>query len=201
MIIISLSILGNKLSEEFQVKLRHALLPLAGLALFPIPAVADNGFYIGAAAGGATQDIELGGPPEIEEDDAAFKVFGGYKFDMSVVDLGVELGYVDFGEAEIDTAVGDFVFAPTGINLWGVAGFELGRFDLFAKLGVIAWDIETTTFAGTVSDDGTDFAVGLGAGFNIGKVQIRGEYELYDASDVNVSMLSMLSLGVVYHFN
>ena len=183
------------------MKLRRALLPLAGLALFPVPALADSGFYIGAAAGGATQDIELGGPPEIEEDDTAFKVFGGYKFDTSVVDLSVELGYVDFGEAEISSTAGEIIFDPTGINLWGVAGFELGSVDLFAKLGVIAWDVETTTFAGRVSDDGTDFGLGLGAGFDIGKVQIRGEYELYDASDANVSMLSMLSLGVVYHFN
>ena len=183
------------------MNLRHALLPLAGLALFPVPALADSGFYIGAAAGGATQDIELGGPPEIEQDDTAFKVFGGYKFDMSVVDLSVELGYVDFGEAEIDTAAGEVSFAPTGINLWGVAGFELGPVELFAKLGVIAWDLETTTFAGKFSDDGMDYGFGLGAGFDIGKVQIRGEYELYDTSNVDVSMLSMLSLGIVYHFN
>ena len=183
------------------MKLRHALLPLAVLAMFPVPTLADSGFYIGAAAGGATQDIELDGAPEIEEDDAAFKVFGGYKFDMSVVDLGIELGYVDFGEAEINTNAGDLAFASTGINLWGIAGFELGRVDLFAKLGVTAWEVETTTLAGSVSDDGTDFALGLGAGFDIGKVQIRGEYELYDASDANVSMLSMLSLGVVYTFN
>ena len=183
------------------MNLRHALLPLAGLALFPVPALADSGFYIGAAAGGATQDIEVFGPPEIEEDDTAFKVFGGYKFDMSVVDLSVELGYVDFGEAEINTAAGEVVFAPTGINLWGVAGFELGPVDLFAKLGVIAWDLETTTFAGKFSDDGTDFGFGLGAGFDIGKVQVRGEYELYDPSNADVTMLSMLSLGVVYPFN
>ena len=183
------------------MNLRHALLPLAGLALTPVPALADSGFYIGAAAGGATQDIEIGGPPEIEEDDTAFKVFGGYKFDMSVVDLGVEVGYVDFGEAEINTAAGEFVFDSTGIKLWGIAGLELGPVDLFAKLGVIAWDVETTTIAGKTSDDGTDFGLGLGAGFDIGRVQIRGEYELYDASDANVSMLSMLSLGAVYHFN
>ena len=183
------------------MNLRHALLPLAALVLFPVPALADSGFFIGAAAGGATQDIEIDGPPEIEEDDTAFKVFGGYKFDMSVVDLGVELGYVDFGEAEIGTAAGDRVFAPTGVTLWGVAGFELGPVDLFAKFGVIAWDIESTTFAGTVSDDGTDLGYGVGAGFDIGKVQIRGEFELYDPSGANVSMLSMLSLGVVYSFN
>ena len=183
------------------MNLRHALLPLAGMALFPVAALADSGFYVGAAAGGATQDIEIGGPPEIEEDDTAFKVFGGYKFDMSIVDLGVELGYVDFGEAEINTNAGELVFDPTGINLWGVAGFEVGPVDLFGKLGVIAWDVETTTFTGKSSDDGTAFGFGLGAGFNIGRVQIRGEYELYDPSDTDVTMLSMLSLGVVYHFN
>ena len=183
------------------MNLRHALISLAALALFPVPALADSGFYIGAAAGGATQDIEFGGLPEIDEDDTAFKVFGGYRFDVPVVDLSVELGYVDFGEAEINTAAGEFVSDPTGINLWGVAGFELGPVDLFAKLGVIAWDVETTTFAGRVSDDGTDFGLGLGAGFDIGKVQIRGEYEVYDTSNADVSMLSMLSLGVVYRFN
>ena len=183
------------------MNLRHALLPLAVLALFTVPAMADSCFYIGAAAGGATQDIELGGPTEIEEDDTALKVFGGYKFDTPVVDLSVELGYVDFGEGEINTAAGELVFAPTGINLWGVAGFELGPVDLFAKLGFIAWEVETTTFAGRISDDGTDYGFGLGAGFDIGKVQIRGEYELYDPSDADVTMLSMLSLGIVYTFN
>jgi hypothetical protein len=183
------------------MNLRRAFLPLAGLALFPVPTLAESGFYIGAAAGGATQDIELGGPPEIEEDDTAFKVFGGYKFDLSVVDLGIELGYVDFGEAEINTAAGELVFDPTGVNLWGVAGIELGPVDVFAKVGVIAWDVETTSFAGRVSDDGTDYGLGLGAGFDIGRVQIRGEYELYDPSGSNVTMLSMLSLGVVYSFN
>ncbi len=183
------------------MNLRHALLPLAFLALLPVTGVADSGFYIGVAAGGATQDIVLGDAPEIEEDDTAFKVFGGYKFDMSIVDLGVELGYVDFGEAEVSTNAGDLVFAPTGINLWGVAGLELGPVDLFAKLGFIAWEVESTTFAGRVSDDGTDYGFGLGAGFDIGKVQIRGEYELYDPSDADVSMLSMLSLGIVYTFN
>lgn len=182
------------------MNLRHALLPLTALALFPVAALADSGFYIGAAAGGATQDIELGGPPELEEDDTAFKVFGGYTFDTAIVDLSVELGYVDFGTAEISTFAGEVVFDPTGINLWGLAGFELGPVDLFAKVGVIAWDTEATTFAGKVSDDGTAFGLGMGAAFDIGKVQIRGEYELYDPSDTEVSMLSMLSLGVVYRF-
>jgi len=179
------------------MNLRHALLPVAILALFPVSAMADSGFYFGASAGGATQDIEIGGGPEIEEDDTAFKVFGGYKFDMSVVDLGLELGYIDFGEAEVNTPAGDFVFDPTGITLWGVAGFELGPVDLFGKLGVAVWDVETTTFAGATSDDGTDFGLGLGAGFNIGKFQIRGEYELVEFDDAE---LDIISAGVAWRF-
>ena len=182
------------------MNLRNALLPLAALVFFPVASLADSGFYIGAAAGGATQDIELGGPPELEEDDTAFKVFGGYNFETPIVDLSVEVGYSDFGEAELDTAAGKIVFDPTGINLWGIAGVELGPVDVFAKVGAIAWDTEATTFAGKVSDDGTAFGLGMGVGFDIGKVQIRGEYELYDPSDTEVSMLSMISLGIVYRF-
>lgn len=82
-----------------------------------------------------------------------------------------------------------------------MAGFEVGPVDLFGKLGVIAWDVETTTGTGTFSDDGTDIGFGIGAGFNVGNVQIRGDYEFYDPSDSDVSMLSMLSLGVVYSFD
>ena len=188
------------------MNLRHTTVLLAGLALSPLSALADSGFYLGASAGGATLEINPDVPPipdfpsEFEEDDTAFKVFGGYMFDLPIVNLGLEVGYVDFGEADIDTNLDQLVYDPTGINLWGIAEFELGPVDLFGKVGAIVWDVETTTFAGSSSDDGTDFGFGLGLGFNIGKVQIRGEYELYDTSGTELSMLSMLSLGVAYQF-
>lgn len=181
------------------------LLPAAaGLVLLPLCASADSGFYIGGSAGGATLEAEIGATTltpalSFEEDDTALKIFGGYVFDLPAVNLAIEAGYVDFGEPEVATNVGDFRLDTTGLNLWGIAGFEAGPVDLYAKLGYIAWDVDVSAdfVAGSQSEDGTDLGYGVGIGFNIGSVQIRGEYEMYDLDDAD---LSMLSLGLVYRF-
>ena len=47
------------------------------------------------------------------------------------------------------------------------------------------------------SEDGTDLGYGLGAAFELGPLEVRGEYELYDLDDAD---LSMLSLGLLYRF-
>ena len=69
----------------------------------PQEARADDGFYIGVGAGGATLEADLGLsaipslPSEIDEDDTAIKFFAGYNWDLPVVTLGVEGAYADFG--------------------------------------------------------------------------------------------------------
>jgi hypothetical protein len=174
------------------------------LALVPFAANADSGFYIGGSAGGGNIEAELGDtglpgvPSSIDEDDTAFKVFGGYNFDLPSINLGVEAGYVDFGKPDVDTNLGELLFDLTGINLWGIAGFEAGPVDIFGKLGFIAWDVDASLLDESISGSGSDIGYGLGIGFNVGPVQIRGEYEVYDIEDAD---LSMLSLGVVYQFN
>ena len=50
----------------------------------------------------------------------------------------------------------------------------------------------------SLSDDGSDMGYGLGLSFGLGSVSVRGEYEVYDVEDADVSMLS---LGVVYQFD
>ena len=112
------------------------------LVFAPFSAQADSGFYIGASAGGATLEADIGDsgipilPDSIDEDDTAFKVFAGYNFDLPSINLGVEAGYVDFGEPDIDTNVGELLFDPTGINLWGIAGIEALSFGV----PVAAWE-------------------------------------------------------------
>lgn len=178
---------------------------LAALAAMPIVAQADSGFYIGAAAGGATLEGEI--PPtafspaqDFDEDDSAFKVFGGYTFDLPAVNLGIEAGYVDFGEPEFDLFGVETRFDTTGINLWGTAGIEAGPVDLFAKLGYVAWDVDAAAQGlGSASEDGTDLGYGVGLGVDIGPVQLRGEFEMYDLD--GDTDLSMLSLGIVYRFD
>lgn len=186
---------------------RNSAAPLGlvalALALMPLAANADSGFYIGAGVGAATVEAEFDTtefpelPESIDEDDNATKIFAGYIFDLPVVDLGIEAGYVNFGEPEVATDVGDFTLEPTGINLWGIVSFDAGLIDIYGKLGYIMWDAEFELDGLSESDDGTDLGYGVGLSFGLGPVDIRGEYEMYDLEDADVSMLS---LGVVYRF-
>ena len=48
------------------------------------------------------------------------------------------------------------------------------------------------------SDDGSDLGYGLGLSFGLGPLEVRGEYELYDIEDADVSMISV---GFTYLFD
>ena len=177
---------------------------LAAFAFAPLAANADSGFYVGGNVGGATLEADFGDtgipgfPTELDEDDTAIKVFAGYTFDLPGIDLAVEAGYVDFGKPEIDVLGVDIGLDSTGINLWGIAALETGPVDLYAKLGYIAWDVEFSAQGVSESADGSDLGYGLGMSFGLGAIKVRGEYEVYDLDDAD---LSMLSVGLVYQFD
>ncbi len=170
----------------------------------PKTAEADSGLYVGASAGAATIESDFGLqaipglPSRFEEDDTAFKVFAGYNFDLPVVAFGIEAGYVDFGRPEIATTLGELTFDTTGFNVWGIAALDTGLVELFGKLGYIAWEVDGSLIGQSASEDGSDIGYGLGLRFGLGPVMIRGEYELYDLDDIDVSMLSV---GVSYQFD
>ena len=201
----------NSALSEIHLPIRLPLIALsAALAFAPLTAAADSGFYVGGSVGGATIEVDFGDtgipdfPTEIDEDDTAYKLFAGYKFDLPGIDLGIEGGYVDFGKPDFGVEVADVAvdveLDPTGFNLWGIAGIEAGPIDLFAKLGYIFWDLEASVPSTPVdlSGDGADIGYGLGVGFGLGPLQLRGEYEIYDIDDAD---LSMVSLGIAYQFN
>ena len=75
---------------------------------------------------------------------------------------------------------------------------DAGPIDLFAKVGYIFWDVEVSSIADNVSEDGSDLGYGAGVSFSLGSIKIRGELEVYDVDDAD---LSMLSLGILYQFN
>lgn len=177
---------------------------LSTFAFVPMAANADSGMYIGGSVGGATVEAEFGDtgipgfPTSLDEDDTAFKVFAGYTFDLPAIDLAVEAGYIDFGGSDIDVLGQNVKLEPTGINLWGIAGVDAGPIDLFAKLGYIAWDLELSALGNSASEDGSDLGYGLGLSFGLGAIKVRGEYEVYDLDDADVSMLSV---GLVFQFD
>jgi hypothetical protein len=185
--------------------LKRALGGAAILILVPAAALADSGPYIGVGAGGATLEADFGSgtppvpgiPDSLDEDDTALKVFGGYTFDLPLIDIGIEGAYVDFGEPEIDILGNQLSINTTGFSLWGIASLNAGLIDLYAKAGYLAWDVEAEILGVSDSTDGSDLGYGIGAAFGLGPVEIRGEYEVYDLDEFDVAMLS---LGVLFRF-
>ncbi len=194
-------------------KLRFALGSLVGLALLPLGAEArDTGFYLGGGLGQG--QVEVIGEGDIvlpdftfDEDDTAWKIFGGYNWSLPVLDLGVEGGYVNLGKPSQSFSVLNedvrLEVEPTGWNIWGTAGLGLGPIDVYGKIGYIFWDIEATgSVAGeppvSDSDDGNDIGYGIGGRFKLGQLGIRLEYEIYDIEDSED--VSMWSVGVEWLF-
>ena len=174
---------------------------LLALTLLPAIATADSGFYIGASAGGAaiSNSPEIPGVPlSFDEDDTAFKIMGGYRFDLPLMFAAVEGSYVDFGSPEVKILDSELSFDTQGISVFGIAGIELGPVELFGKLGGIAWDLDVRGLGETYRDDGFDFGIGAGIALGLGPLSVRGEYEYFD---VGRGDISMLSVGVTYLFD
>lgn len=177
---------------------------MVGASLAPAVASADSGFYLGGSVGSAMleadiSDITIPGLPSlIDEDDTGYKLFAGYTFDGPLVDLGIEGGYVNFGQPDIDV-LGDVLLVDTdGLNLWGIAALDAGPIEIFGKIGVIAWDVKADFLNASAKDDGTDVGYGAGIRFDLGAFKLRGEYELYELDSTD---LGMFSVGIAYQFD
>jgi outer membrane immunogenic protein len=180
----------------------------AALGLMPFAdALAESGPYIGGSVGSVTIAVDipddLGETFEFDENDFAWKAFGGYNFDLGVVDLAIEGGYVDLGGPSADLLGSEVELDVTGWDAFGLLGVDIGPVGLFAKAGMVSWDVEATIDSiDAGSDDGTDPAYGVGARFNLGNLEIRGEYEYFDidSEGADGEDVYMLSAGLVFNF-
>lgn len=176
----------------------------ASVLLLSGPAMADSGFYVGGSVGNAGIQVDFvdpigGGNLTFDEKDFSWKAFGGYTFDLPVINLGIEAGYRDLGAPSATLLAETFGIDVTSWDAFGVAGFDLGPVNVFGKLGFVSWDANLTVAGFDAgSDDGTDTAYGVGAALNLGSFQLRAEYEVFDVSDVED--LYMLSAGFAYSF-
>ena len=149
----------------------------------------ESGFYIGVGAG----DTSLEADGFFDVEDSGYKVFGGYNIGfIPLVDFAVEASYVDFGEFLVP---GVGVLEVTGISAFGLVGTSFGPIGVFAKAGILSWEVEDTTSGGT--GDSTDSAYGVGARFAIGSFAVRAEYEVFELEDID---LDMVSISAVYTF-
>lgn len=140
----------------------------------------DEGLYFGASVGSAS--IEQSGSDydfddfKFDENDFAWKIYGGYQFSGV---FALEAGYVDLGSPSDSLVSVD----PYGLDVFAVAGIPVGPARIFGKLGGIYWDSDVTYIRENISDDGLDFAAGVGLEFELGSFAIRGEVEYFDILD------------------
>jgi OOP family OmpA-OmpF porin len=155
------------------------------LAAMAQPAFArDGGWLVGGSVGMAETHInDSSSGAKFDEEDFAWKVFGGYQFGGW---LGVEAGYVDFGS--IDTRFGSqrYEVDTYGVDAFAVVGLPIGPIRIFGKAGGIYWDGDVELNGQKIpdnDDDGLDLAAGLGLEVNILSVAVRGEIEYFDIND------------------
>ena len=172
---------------------------LIALLLQASPASADGGWYLGASTGQSFIEVDLEGvgtaPLGFDERATSWKGFGGYIIDLPLLDFGFEGGYVDFGGPSARFSGVEASVDVSGLNVWGIAGADLGPLGVYGKLGAIAWSLDGRT-SGLVNqridESGTDIGYGIGAKFMLFSLEFRAEYERYDISEAdNVSMLSV----------
>lgn len=199
---------------------RKCALSLAAVlitAALPLSA-ADTGFLVGGGVGRSSIDVEsfypeIGNEGENlgsgyqEQHNSAWKVYGGYRF---LRFLAVEASWLSLGSPQIweTTVQEDPERAEVSVEGWDA--FVVGilpvskSFDLFAKVGVIAWDTEITSIQNqevifSESRSGSDTAYGFGLGWWVGThVTLRLEREVFTIGDYDD--VTLFSVGVSYTF-
>jgi len=196
--------------------LRGVAFSAIALAICGSANAAEPGWYIGVGAGQSDVDISssdvnkimtaagITGTSSVDETDTAWKIFAGYQYNKY---LGVELGYVDLGEVDIDAVITAPTAATLKINaetqaaaLSVIASLPIGdKFNVFGRVGAFYWDVEAEAAAvvgGVVSkasadDDGIDLLFGAGAKYDFTKnVGVRVEWERYDVDGDDIDLIS-----------
>jgi outer membrane immunogenic protein len=184
--------------------IRAALL-VSALVMLADANAAQSGWFIGGSVGQSQVEANIENPvlpeppPSFDEDDTAWKLFGGYSWVLAkTFGLSVEGAYVNFGEPSGDLLGNPIAVEPTAFDLFGVASVDIGPIGIFGKVGYAWWDADVIFDGEVFSDDGNDVVYGIGARFNLWSLQFRAEYEIYDISDIED--LTMWSVGAAWTF-
>ena len=172
------------------------LITVLGVAL-SVSAAHAGGVYVGAGAGTATIKDSAGNPggTRFNESDAAFKVFGGYRFDLlPIVSLSGEVGYRNLGKP--NTAAAEY--KVNGFDYGALAGVGLGPVELFARVGGMQYNLDKTIGGTKTSFDGTAPVYGVGARFSLFGIGVRAEYEKIDIKQLDNAQ--MISVSAFYQF-
>jgi opacity protein-like surface antigen len=159
-------------------------------------AQSDNvsGFYVGGGWG--AYDVQVDDIDDtddaiqrIDDDDNAWRVFGGWRFNPY---LSVELAYVDFGEPgdqlEGSGSSGNYKLDISGLQPAVYGTFPIGPVELFAKLGYYFYDVDLSVnlddlggdvFSSDTSEEAWSYGGGVGVTI-LDHLHFKLEYEKID---------------------
>jgi opacity protein-like surface antigen len=180
------------------LKLAAALATLSVVAT--VPAIAQqqdevSGWYIGGGVGQFNAQIDDvddvdATVDEWDEDDTAYKFFGGYRMNRF---LAFELDYINLGEPSGASIPGFNVDASVdGFAPYVVGTIPLGPyFEVYGRLGYYFYDAtvgieDELDNRVEFDEESEDLVWGAGVGTNIGeKLNLRFEYERFDLQGVD----------------
>ena len=192
------------------------LLIAVAAALFSAAAAAQydtpRRFYAGASVSPSKAQRWCTGAGGVSCDDTsvAGKLFGGYQLDET---FAVEVGYTYLGKFKASPAGGSDEAKVQALEASVVATWPVAaRTALFGRFGGYYASVrETTSFAGSSSDNNADLTFGFGVRYDVTpKLAVRGEWQRYlDMGGPNVALgagtgdlssVDVLGVGVLWRF-
>jgi hypothetical protein len=162
-------------------------------------AYAADGLYLGAGIGLAAIRDDLDSSATLDEDDAGYKAFIGWRWDsIPVIDLAIEGAYTDFGRPSQVLGGQTVRYNLSGASVAGLLILPIGPLDFYGKAGIMSWRSELDNGATTTERSGSDAFYGAGFGFYLWKIGFRAEYERFQIKDVD--RVEMVSLSALFQF-
>ncbi|HUQ12197.1 MAG TPA: porin family protein [Steroidobacteraceae bacterium] len=179
------------------VKIAAALATLAVAAAAPAAwsQEENRGFYLGGGVGQFNAQIDDvdqvdNTVDDWDEDDTAYKFFGGYRMNNF---LSFELAYINLGEPSGNVVPGRNVDASIdGFAPYVVGTIPIGKwFEVYGRLGYYFYDAtvgveDELDNRAEFDEESEDLVYGAGIGANIGeRLNVRFEYERFDLQGVD----------------
>ena len=173
---------------------------LATLALAPLTAFADSGFYFGGSVGSATLTEDFSGLG-IDTDSTPYRLTAGWQVNDF---FSLEGGYHNFGKFEerIDIGGGpvDLRLKADGFTLGATGSIPLSSsFALFGRAGAFFWDgdAEINNITQTRPEDSNLYLGGGATASVTERLKLVGDWTRYQLEDTDSDVIS---LGFMYRF-
>jgi outer membrane immunogenic protein len=175
-------------------------LPVIALALAAGVARADDLLYVGA--GLTRNDVKDIASTASDFNTTSWKVLAGFR---PISLFAVEADYINLGSQTTS-----FSDSTAHLEYKAFAGYAVGfaplpipYVDVFGKIGLARWSSSGSNVSlpgnfFSLSDNGTEFAWGIGAQVHFGSLGARLEYESFNIPNTNGA--NVFSLDVMYSF-